>query len=369
MRSRRASRSTSVARSAVFGTRPRAVSGLDEPLRARARHARPRERAELDTKGSWVFTQFFRILGTGDRLFVHRRENPLPASRAEDDAFEGRLIRFADLSFATSIRSYSPRTSAPRTSSPPTRCARARRSASRRADLGRRYERRSGVAGGARRSADRRRRARADAIALPRDKFVTDAAARAAIERAAARCWARSARSRPSPRRRPPRRARCRPAEPVQRWSFVVQFPPNAAQAALDSSATSTTSRDPRRAPDARGQLEDVSRSGRRPWRLRASAGPARARAPADPPTIAAIRTLAAVQIPADAWLLIESDRPPRSRADGDLRGHAGGVRDRQPARPGARAHEVRCRDPGRSPRPATDSARQSRAASTRSTS
>ena len=61
---------------------------------------------ELDTKGSWVFTQFFRILGTGSRLFVHRRENPLPAVRAEEDRFEGRLIRFGDLSFETSIREY-----------------------------------------------------------------------------------------------------------------------------------------------------------------------------------------------------------------------------------------------------------------------
>src|SRR4051812_45856728 len=31
---------------------------------------------ELDTKGSWVFTHFSRILGTGNRLFVHRRESP-----------------------------------------------------------------------------------------------------------------------------------------------------------------------------------------------------------------------------------------------------------------------------------------------------
>ncbi len=73
----------------------------------RVRGTPDRESAlELDTKGSWVFTQFFRILGTGSRLFVHRRENPLPAVRAEEDRFEGRLIRFADLSFETSIREY-----------------------------------------------------------------------------------------------------------------------------------------------------------------------------------------------------------------------------------------------------------------------
>ena len=62
---------------------------------------------ELDTKGSWVFTQFFRILGTGNRLFVHRRENPLPAFKAEHDVFEGRLIPFRDLSFEDAIRGYS----------------------------------------------------------------------------------------------------------------------------------------------------------------------------------------------------------------------------------------------------------------------
>ena len=73
----------------------------------RVRGTPDRESAlELDTKGSWVFTQFFRILGTGSRLFVHRRENPLPAVRAEEDRFEGRLIRFADLSFEHSIREY-----------------------------------------------------------------------------------------------------------------------------------------------------------------------------------------------------------------------------------------------------------------------
>ena len=88
--------------------RPRARGVSPEALAQAANHyvrvrgTPDRESAlELDTKGSWVFTQFFRILGTGSRLFVHRRENPLPAVRAEEDRFEGRLIRFADLSFET----------------------------------------------------------------------------------------------------------------------------------------------------------------------------------------------------------------------------------------------------------------------------
>src|SRR4029077_11931842 len=61
---------------------------------------------ELDTKGSWVFSQLFRVLGTGDRLFVHRTENPLPAARAEADVFEGRLIRIDELPYADAIRTY-----------------------------------------------------------------------------------------------------------------------------------------------------------------------------------------------------------------------------------------------------------------------
>ena len=46
---------------------------------------------EIDTKGSWVFTQLFRVLGTGDHLFLHRPPSPLPAALAESDSFEGRL--------------------------------------------------------------------------------------------------------------------------------------------------------------------------------------------------------------------------------------------------------------------------------------
>jgi hypothetical protein len=61
---------------------------------------------QVDTKGSWTFTQFFRLLGTQSRIFVHRREDPLPAFRAEDDVFEGRLMRFSDLPFEEAIRSY-----------------------------------------------------------------------------------------------------------------------------------------------------------------------------------------------------------------------------------------------------------------------
>jgi hypothetical protein len=61
---------------------------------------------DVDTKGSWTFSQFFRVLGTGDRLFVHRRDSPLPAESAEDDVFEGRLVRFGELPFEDAVRAY-----------------------------------------------------------------------------------------------------------------------------------------------------------------------------------------------------------------------------------------------------------------------
>jgi hypothetical protein len=57
----------------------------------------------LDTHGSWSFTQFFRLLGTGSKLFVRRAPDPLPVDLAERDVFTGRLQRFRDLSFAASI--------------------------------------------------------------------------------------------------------------------------------------------------------------------------------------------------------------------------------------------------------------------------
>lgn len=58
----------------------------------------------LDTQGSWAFTQFFRLLGTEDRVFVKRAADPLPLELAERDAFTGRLVPFKDLSFQESIR-------------------------------------------------------------------------------------------------------------------------------------------------------------------------------------------------------------------------------------------------------------------------
>ena len=65
-----------------------------------------RARSSWTPRGPGSFRQLFRVLGTGDRLFVHRRENPLPAAHAEADVFEGRLIRVATCRSPHAIRAY-----------------------------------------------------------------------------------------------------------------------------------------------------------------------------------------------------------------------------------------------------------------------
>ncbi len=60
----------------------------------------------IDTAGSWHFSQFFRLLGTHSRIFVSRVADPLPVEQAERDVFVGRLLRFRDLSYQAAIRKY-----------------------------------------------------------------------------------------------------------------------------------------------------------------------------------------------------------------------------------------------------------------------
>ena len=69
-----------------------------------AGHADRESAVVLDTQGSWHFTQFFRLLGTNNRIFVRRAADPLPAELAAHDVFVGRLMRFSDLSFQAAIR-------------------------------------------------------------------------------------------------------------------------------------------------------------------------------------------------------------------------------------------------------------------------
>ena len=95
------------ARTLLGSERGRQVLDSEKNRLVRVHGTPDRESAlQIDTKGSWTFTQFFRLLGTDGRLFVHRREDPLPAFRAERDVFEGRLLRFSDLSFEDAIRAY-----------------------------------------------------------------------------------------------------------------------------------------------------------------------------------------------------------------------------------------------------------------------
>jgi hypothetical protein len=60
----------------------------------------------IDTAGSWKLAQFFRLLGTQSRVFVSRVPNPIPVEQAEKDVFVGRLVRFRDLSFQAAIRKH-----------------------------------------------------------------------------------------------------------------------------------------------------------------------------------------------------------------------------------------------------------------------
>ena len=71
-----------------------------------AGHADRESAVVLDTQGSWHFTQLFRLLGTNNRIFVRRAADPLPAELAARDVFAGRLLRFSDLSFQAAIRRY-----------------------------------------------------------------------------------------------------------------------------------------------------------------------------------------------------------------------------------------------------------------------
>jgi hypothetical protein len=71
-----------------------------------AGHADRESAVVLDTQGAWNFMQFFRLLGTNNRIFVRRAADPLPAELAAHDVFVGRLMRFSDLSFQAAIRRY-----------------------------------------------------------------------------------------------------------------------------------------------------------------------------------------------------------------------------------------------------------------------
>ena len=273
---------------------------------------------QIDTKGSWVFSQLFRVLGTGDRLFLHRRESPLPAALAEADVFEGRLIRVDDLPFAASIRSYF---STPRGGHALLRARRARARAGRSASPGRRW--RWSTPAAITVALDERETIAIDVtqpdevrIGLPRDRFATedDGARRARLARRAggdalgadqgqaAACGARGGTAVVDAR-----------ADAALDLRGEVPGDRRRRRRSTPSGTSIRTSRSATRARPSRSSWRMSPAPTRRPpgataaLVVRPGAGAA---APARRPPIAAIHTMAPVVIPDDAYLLVEGDRP-----------------------------------------------------------
>jgi len=264
---------------------------------------------ELDTKGSWVFSQLFRVLGTGDRLFVHRTENPLPAARAETDEFEGRLIRIDELPYADAIRAYFARhVSAThyfaidaaikglggRTAGKPLAIV----------DRGGDAVTLSGDEA----LAVEVSRPDEVQIGLPRARFATEDAARAALTTRGGDVVAtRGLVQAPAPASAGASNLLANPVAPPARWTFVVRFPAARRQAALDELG------DLDRAVEIRDARETITVHA---GELAAEDGALVVRAPGVPERrlaaadVAAVHTMAPVVIPEGAHILIESDRP-----------------------------------------------------------
>jgi hypothetical protein len=233
------------------------------------------------------------MMQTDGRLYLHRRESPLPAFRAEQDVFEGRLVRFGDLSFESSIRGYfASHVSATHFFRPGDLLA----------ALG-------GVAAGARDAialrdlaGDQVTLGPADLLAidvvrrgevrisLPRDKFADEATARAAIERQGGVIVSVAP-------------ALAGVEGPAAPQAFFVRLPLDRREASLGALGDL----DPRVRISDKVRLADLNAEGREAITLRD---------PQNQPirlglaSVAAVRTLAAVQIPDDAYLLIEADYP-----------------------------------------------------------
>lgn len=271
---------------------------------------------ELDTKGSWVFSQLFRVLGTGDRLFLHRRESPLPAARAEVDSFEGRLMRVDDLPFAAAIRRYFANHVVANHFFAPEVFARAVAAhhagetltvVDRSADAVTLVEGETVAIDVAQPDEVR--------IGLPRTRFPSEDDARAALTSrggevvkslGAIKASASASAPEAGPLSSTP--------EPPERWTFLVKFPAAQRQAALDAIGDLDRLVDIR---DARQTIEvkvadvEAAPSGDAGAGVglivRPGQGPAQ-RLPAA--SIAAIHTLAPVVIPDDAYLLVEGETP-----------------------------------------------------------
>ena len=286
------------------------VTGLDNRY-VRVRGTPDRESGlEVDTKGSWTFSQFFRVLGTGDHLLVHRRESPLPAARAEDDVFEGRLVRFRELVFEDAVRAYFS----------------AHVAASHFFGAAELRDAVAAAPGGLLalhdRAGDPVTLAPDDVLAvdvsrpdevrvgLPRDRFVDAASARAEIERRGGKIVAdKGLVSVDAPGAAPSGAlAMGGGPPPIERWTFVVRFEAQARAAALSSlgelDRRKVEIRDARETLKVRvsDMAADAGALLVRPG------GGAERRLPL--PSIAAARTLATIHVPEDAYLLVEGDRP-----------------------------------------------------------
>ena len=221
--------------------------------------ARPTARARSSStpRGRGCSRQFFRVLGTGDRLFVHRRENPLPAARAEADVFEGRLIRFDELPFADAIRGYfAKHVTATHFFAPDALLRGAGRRAAGGAAVARRSRRRHGGAG----ARTRRWRSRSSSptrcsIGLPRARFATEDATRAprSTSRGGEVLASRGLVKAAAPPSAGASGLLVGAPPPPARWTFVVRFPAaRRAGRAGRAGRHRSHGRDPRRARDDR---------------------------------------------------------------------------------------------------------------------
>jgi hypothetical protein len=264
---------------------------------------------ELDTKGSWVFSQLFRVLGTGNRLFVHRLENPLPAPRAEADVFEGRLIRVDELPYAAAIRAYFAKhvTATHYFAANAALKALAGRAPNATVSIMDRGGDPVSLGPDEVMAVDVRRPDELQ-IGLPQARFASEDGARAAIESRGGEVVTAKGLVKAAP---PPSAGSssllASAPEPPSRWTFVVKFPAARRQAALDELGDIDRTVEIREAREAiTVHLSALAVEGGA-LVVRAPGAPERRVAAAE---IAAVHTLAPVTIPDDAYLVIEGDRP-----------------------------------------------------------
>ena len=290
-------------------TNARATAGLENRY-VRLSGTPDRESAlELDTKGSWVFSQLFRVMGTGDRLFVHRTENPLPAERAEADVFQGRLIRVDDLPYADAIRGYFAKhvTATHYFAPDATLKALAERAPGAPLSIVDRGGDKASLAGDDALAIEVLRPDEVQ-LGLPRARFATEDAARAAItSRGGEVTVAKGLVKAPAPPSAGASTLLASAPEPPSRWTFVVRFPASRRQAALDELGDidrTVEIRDARETVTAHAGELAVENGA---LVVRAAGAPERRLAAVE---IAAVHTPAPVVIPGDAYLLVEGDRP-----------------------------------------------------------